>query len=82
VSRECIHGRTEKQKCKRCPAPATDPLHETRLWPADEVMTAVRIMLEGKAGAAQNAVREDYPELAEIVDSAELTRKLQAGVGL
>ena len=25
-------------------------------------------MLEGKSGAAQNAVREDYPEMAALVD--------------
>ncbi len=41
--------------------------------PADrtaELQTAIRILLEGNPGAAQNAVREDYPQLAVLVDNA------------
>lgn len=44
--------------------------------------TAMRILLEGRPGAAQNAVREDYPEMARILDNyvdaktADLQRQL------
>ncbi len=32
------------------------------------LLTVVRILLEGKPVAAANAVREDYPEFAELID--------------
>ena len=33
------------------------------------VATAMRILLEGQPGAAQNAVREDYPWMAALLDA-------------
>lgn len=33
------------------------------------VLTMVDILLNGPAGAAINAIREDYPELAAIVNN-------------
>ena len=34
----------------------------------DAIPTAVRVMLEGKPGAANNAVHEDYRDLAAVLD--------------
>lgn len=54
------------------------PIHGTRLAAQEannaqhrEIKTALRIMLSDKPGAAQNAVREDYPWLAEVVDASQ-----------
>ena len=35
------------------------------------ILKAVEIMLSGKPGAAANVVREDYPELAELIDARQ-----------
>jgi hypothetical protein len=53
---------------------AETPKSETQQVP----LIAIRILLEGKPGAALNAVVEDYPELAKMI----LSRKpeMQAGV--
>ena len=42
---------------------------QRQLAERDAYHTAVAIMLGGRPGAAQNAVREDFPQLAEALDT-------------
>ena len=53
---------------KSVPLCEADHAPSSSAMPDKPYLTALRIMLEGRSGAAQNAVRGDYPEMAAIVD--------------